>query len=214
MSRLARVAPLTGVAFFVLALAGAISMGETPEFAGKPADFTAFYVDHKGRVILGSMLLLVSVFFLIWVLGTLASASARAEGQDRRVSRIAYGGGLVGAALVAAGMSMNMMAALRVNERGSISDDVAVVYGDLSNTLAFLAAAVGLSVLLAGVALVNARTRFLPAWLTWVSGIMAVGLFEPFFSFIFVCLFVLWAAVVGSLLFLQQPDAEPVGAAA
>jgi hypothetical protein len=211
MSRFTRFAPLTGVVFFVLALAGAVCMGETPEFAGKPADFTEFFTEDKSRVILGSMLLLVSVFFLIWFLGTLATASGRAEGADRRVSRIAYGGGLVGAALIAAGMSMNMMGAFRVDEQHSISDDVAVVYGDLSSILAFLAAAVGLSVLLAGVAVVNARTRFLPAWLTWVSGIMAIGLFEPFFSFLFVIAFALWAAVVGSLLFFQQPDlpAEP-----
>jgi hypothetical protein len=213
MSRLTRVAPLTGVAFLVLALAGAVSMGETPDFAGKPSDFTAFYTDDKGRVILGSMLLLVSVFFLIWFLGTLASASRQAEGEDARVTRIAYGGGLVAASLIAAGMSMDLMAALRVDEQHSISDDVAVVYGDLSNTLAFLAAAIGLSVLLAGVAVVNARTGFLPAWLTWVSGIMAVGLFEPFFSFIFVILFALWAAVVGSLLFFQQPDLPTTDAA-
>ena len=212
MSRLARLAPLTGVVFLVLAVAGVVSMGESPDFAAKPEDFTEFYTDDKGRVILGSMLFNLSIFFLIWFIGTLATASGRAEGADRRVSRIAYGGGLAGATLAVAGMSLNLMAALRVDERGSIPDEVAVVYGDLSVTLGFIAASMGFAVLLAGVAVVNARTRFLPAWLTWVSGIMAIGLFEPLFSWLFVLVLPLWVAVVASLMFLAQPDAEPAAA--
>jgi hypothetical protein len=214
MSRLTRVAPLTGVAFFVLVLAGVVCMGDSPDFAGKPADFVQYYTGDKSRIILGGMLFEVSVFFLIWFLGTLAAASGGAEGGDRRVSRIAYGGGIAGAALVAAGGSMNLMAAFRVDEQGSISDDLATVYGDLSNTLAFIAASICFAVLLAGIAVVNARSRFLPTWLTWVSGIFAIGLFEPYFSFIFVLLLPVWVAVVGSLMFLQQPDTAPQAATA
>jgi len=209
MSRLVRLAPLTGVAFFVLVLAGVVSMGESPDFAGKPAEFTEWYTDDKGRIILGSMVFNVGIFFLLWFLGTLASTSRRAEGDDGRVSRIAYGGGVVGATLALAGMSMNLMAALRVDEQKSIADDVAVVYGDLSNTLGFLAASMGFAVLLAGVAVVNARTPFLPTWLTWVSGIMALGLLEPYISWAFMLVLPLWVVIVSSLLFLQQPDAEP-----
>ncbi|HUR50593.1 MAG TPA: hypothetical protein VMZ11_00555 [Mycobacteriales bacterium] len=206
MSRLARVAPLTGVAFFVLALAGVVAMGESPDFAGKPADFTAYYTDDKGRVILGSMVFNLGVFFLLWFLGSLVAASRRAEGGDGRVSRLAYGGGLVGSALLLGGMSINLMAAFRVDEQGAISDDVAVVYGDLSNTLAFLAASIGFAVLLAGVAVVNARTPFLPRWLTWVTGLLALGLFEPFASWAFLLALPVWVVVVASLLFLQQPS--------
>jgi hypothetical protein len=209
MSRIARVAPLTGVVFFALALAGVVSMGESPDFAGKPSEFAEYYTDEKSRVILGSMIFIVSIFFLLWFLGTLATASRRAEGEEGRVSRIAYGGGLVGSALLLGGMSLNAMAALRVDEQGSISDDVAVVYGDLSSTLGFLAAAVGFAVLLAGIAVVNWRTPFLPRWLTWVTAIIALGLLEPVASWLFVLMTPLWVAVVGSLLFLQQPDAEP-----
>jgi hypothetical protein len=215
MSRLARIAPLTGVAFLVLALAGVVSMGESPDFAAPASEFTEFYTDDKGRIILGAMLFNVSIFFLLWFVGTVTTAARRAEGGDGRVSRVAFGGGVSAATLAVGGMSLNLMAALRVDDQGAIADEVAVVYGDISTTLTFLAASIGFSVLLAGVALVNARTRFLPAWLTWVTAIMAVGLLEPYFSWAFVILVPIWTAVVGSLLFLQQPDtvvAEPAAA--
>jgi hypothetical protein len=207
-SRLARVAPLTGIAFLVLSLAGVVIMGESPDFAGKPEAFTEYYTDDKARIIFGAMVFNVGVFFLLWFLGSLAAASRLAEAGDGRVSRLAYGGGLVGSALLLAGMSMNLMAALRVDEQGSISDDVAVVLGDLSNTLGFIAAAMGFAVLLAGVAVVNARTPFLPGWLTWVTGLLALGLFEPFASWAFLIALPVWVAIVASLLFLQGDGLE------
>jgi hypothetical protein len=208
-SRFARYAPLTGVAFFLLALAGGISMGSSPDFADRPSEFTKYYLDDHDRVVLGGALLVMAVFFLVWFLGSVAAAARTAEGGDGRVSRLAFGGGLVGATLFLAGVSTQMMAGLRVGERNSISDDVAVVYGDLSSVLGFLAAACGFAVLLAGVALVNSRTPFLPRWLTWVSGILAIGLFEPFASWAFVLAFPVWVLVVASILFMRQASVSP-----
>ena len=207
-SRLARVAPLTGIAFLVLSLAGVVIMGESPDFAAKPDEFVAFYADEKARIIFGAMVFNVGVFFLLWFLGSLASASRRAEGGDGRVSRLAYGGGLVGSALLLAGMSINLLAGLRVDENGALSDDVAVVYGDLSTTFGFIGGPIGFAVLLAGVAVVNARTPFLPGWLTWVTGLLAIGLFEPFASWAFVLALPVWVAIVGSLLFMQGDGLE------
>ena len=207
--RFARYAPLTGVAFFLLAVVGGISMGSTPGFADEPSEFTEYFLDDPDRVVLGSSLFIMGAFFLIWFLGSVAAAARTAEGGDGRVSRLAFGGGLVGSALFLAGMATQMMAALRVDERKTISDDVAVVYGDLSSVLGFLAAACGFAVLLAGVAVVNSRTPFLPRWLTWVSAIFAVGLFVPFISWAFLLAFPVWVLVVASLLFVRQPPVSP-----
>ena len=210
-SRFVRYAPLTGVVFFLLALAAGIAGGSTPGFADKPSEFTDYYTDNEGRVILSGALFIMAVFFLIWVLGSLAAAARGAEGGDGRVSRLAFGGGLVGSTLFLAGVAANMMAGLRVSERDSISDDVAVVYGDLSSALGFLAAAAGFAVLLAGIAVVNSRTPFLPRWLTWVSGILAVGLFEPFASWAFMLAFPVWVLVVASILYFRQQPVAPAG---
>jgi hypothetical protein len=206
-SRFVRYAPLTGVIYFLVTLAAGITMGTSPDFADKPSEFTEYYTDDKGRVILASFLFNLAVFFLLWFLGTVASVSRQAEGGDGRVSRLAYGGGLVGATLFVAGMSANMMAALRVDEQGSISDDLAAAYGDLSNALGFIGGPIGFAVLLAGVAVVNSRTPFLPRWLTWVSAIFAIGMVEPFMGWAFTLAFPLWVLVVASILFVRSGPA-------
>lgn len=207
-SRFVRLAPLTGVAFFALALTGAVSMGDTPNFPGKPNEWVDFFTKNHQRVALGAWVFGIAVVALFWFLGSLAAAARRAEGGDGRVSRLACGGGLAGATLVLAGTGTVLMGAYRV-DHGGISDDVATVYGDLFNVGAFIAGAFGFAVLLGGLALVNARTPFLPRWLTWVSGLLALELLIAPVAFIGMLLFPVWCAVVGSLMFFKDTAAPP-----
>jgi hypothetical protein len=203
-SRFVRLAPLTGVAFFALALAGAVSTGNTPDFPGTPAEWVTFFTKNHQRVILGSWISGIAMFFLFWFLGTLAAAARRAEGGDGRVSRLAYGGGVAGATLFVGGLASVFMGGLRVDNGGGISDDVATVYGDLFSALGFLAAPVAFAVLLGGLAVVNSRTPFLPRWLTWVSGLIALVLLIAPIAFIGMLAFGIWCPVVGSLMFIQS----------
>ncbi len=206
-ARLARLAPLSGVAFLVFALAGVLTMGESPDFPGTPAEWASYFADDEQAIIMGAWIFSYGLFFLLWFLGSLASVARRAEGGDGRVSRLAYGGGVAGATLMLAGNGAIFMAGLRVDEAGTISDDVATVYGDLFSALAFLAAPVAFAVLVGGLTVISTRTPFLPTWLTWVSGLLAVALLIPFISWAAVCVFALWCAVVGTWLYVKAaPD--------
>jgi hypothetical protein len=207
-SRFVRFAPLSGLVFFVFALAGAVTMGSTPDFPGKPEEWVKYFTDDKQRVILGSWIFGYGIFFLYWFLGSLAAAARKAEGGDGRVSRLAYGGGLAGATLVLAGDGATFMAGLRVDDGHGISNDVATVYGDLFSALGFIAAPFALAVLVAGIAVVNSRTPFLPTWVTWVSVLLALVLLVPFISWAGVAIFGLWIAVVSSLLFFRDSPVE------
>ncbi|MDP9183817.1 MAG: hypothetical protein M3P04_13695 [Actinomycetota bacterium] len=203
-SRFVRFAPLSGLIFFVFALAGAVTMGSTPEFPGKPAEWVEYFTDDKQRVILGAWLMGYGLFFLYWFLGSLAAAARRAEGGDGRISRLAYGGGLAGTTLVLAGTGATFMAGLRVDDGGGISEDVATVYGDLFSALGFIAAPFAFAALVGGITIVNSRTPFLPAWLTWVSALLAIALLVPLISWAAIGVLGLWFAVVSILLFFRD----------
>lgn len=203
-SRFVRFAPLSGLVFFVFALAGAVTMGSTPDFPGKPEEWVEYFTDDKQRVILGAWLLGYAMFFLLWFLGSVAAAARRAEGGDGRVSRLAYGGGLAGTVLFLGGTGATFMAGLRVDDGGGISEHVATVYGDLFSALGLIAAPFAFAVLVGGVAVVNSRTPFLPTWLTWVSALLALALLVPFIAWAAVGVFGLWCAVVSILLFFRD----------
>jgi hypothetical protein len=207
-SRFVRFAPISGLLFFVFALAGAVTMGETPDFPGTPDEWVAFFTDDKQRVITGAWIFGYGLFFLFWFLGSVAAAARRAEGGDGRVSRLAYGGGLAGAPLLLAGTGAMFMAGLRVDESGTITEDVATVYGDLDSALGFIAAPFALAAFVGGVAIVNSRTPFLPTWLTWVSVLLAIVLLVPLIAWAGVIAFALWCAVVGILLYFRDSPVD------
>jgi hypothetical protein len=205
-SRFARWAPLTGTIFFVLALLGVLIGGpDSPNFPDRPAKYVAYYHSHTGRVFASSWLMLVAVFFLLWFLGSLNQRMHRFEGGDGRVARLAFGGGVAGSALMLAGIVVNMLPAIRADDNKVLSDDVAVAWGDLSVGLIFIAAPIAFAVLLAGAALLGLRTGMMPAWWSWVTAVVALGLLVIFVSFLFLGLFVIWVLVMSILLLRAQP---------
>ena len=174
-SRLVRLAPLSGVGFFILTVISIpIADKDSPDFVGPPAEWATFFTENEGSVILGSWLGAIGVFFLLWFLGSLAAASRRAESGDRRLTALAHGGGVAGSALLLASYSVSMVAALRVDDQKTISPDMAGTFGDLSNALGFIAAPFAFAALLGATALVGLRSGLFPAWFSWVTVVEAL----------------------------------------
>lgn len=197
--RLRRTAPLGGLVFLVLAVAGNALQGATPPLHGNPDEVADFYLDKATAIAVGMMLSLISVFFLAWFLAALREALSLAEGPDGWLSALAWGGGMATVALLAAGFSLNSAGALRARESG-ISPDVAAVFYDSGLALVGLASTVTMAVLLAATAVVILRTGAMPRWFGWVTAVLAVlGLVTPV-SFLLSLLFPLWVAVAAVLL--------------
>ena len=90
-SREERLAPLTGIAVPVLALAGLIVLegpADRPEVDVDPSAFVTYF-GERDSVILGSFLLMLSVVFFLWFLGSLRSVLQGAEGGVGRLSAVA-----------------------------------------------------------------------------------------------------------------------------
>lgn len=172
-----RYAPLTGVAVLVFGLAGLIVLegpADRPEVNVAPSAF-ASYFGKSDTVILGSFLLMLSIVFFLWFLGSLRALLQRAEGGVGRLSSIAYGGGLATAVLMLALPSVNVLGALDAQNFGPEAAKTIFLVGD-----AFLyPAAMTAAVLVAATGLIALRTGALPRWLGWLSLALALWLLIP-----------------------------------
>ena len=210
LSRWERLAPLTGVAFAVLAILGNLIQGSPPDFVDDPQKIVDFYTDNPDAILLGMNLALVSLVFLVWFLSSLRRALLAAEGGDGRLAAVAFGGGLLVTAMLLAGFALNALGALRADEDGTIAAEVAVVLQDGSSILQGLAATMAMVVLLAATAVVTLRFRALPAWLGWASLVLAViGLIGPI-SWVLLLLFPLWVLATSIVLYQRQSVPDPL----
>jgi hypothetical protein len=204
-SSLEQLAPLSGVAFAVLGIAGTMiaARGE-PDFVGPPDEWVRYYTRHDGDIIFGGMVLMLAVFALVWFLGSVRRLLRDAEGGDGRVSSIGFAGGMIGAAMLLGSAATTMVAALRVDDQGTISADLATVMGDLSTILFGLAAPLALGVLVAASAVVGFRHAALPSWLAWTSSALAVVMVIPFVSWAAMFVFPLWAVTLSVLIYRRE----------
>ncbi len=201
-------APLAGVVFLVLAVAGNALQGSTPALHSEGKVVAAFYEDKATAIAFGMMLSILAVFFLAWFLAALRAHLARWEGADGWISPLAWAGGVATMTLLAAGFAVNSVGALRAREGVLGGGDVAAVFYDGSQGLTGLAASVAMAVLLAATAAVILQHGGLPRWFGWVSAVLAVlGIVTPV-SFLLSLVFPLWVAVAAVLLVRVAAPAE------
>lgn len=213
-SSLEQWAPLSGLVSAVLGIGGMlIVLPGSPDFVAPPDEYVRYYTRHDGDVLIGGIMLLLSVFALVWFLGSVRRHLATAEGGDGRVTSVAVGGGLVGAAMLLGSAAARMVPALRMDERGTIPTDVAVTMGDLADVLWGLAAPTALGVLVAATALIGLRhPDAVPRWLTWVSIPLAVVMVVPLISWAAAFVFPLWTIALSVVLYRKEvgvPERAP-----
>lgn len=172
-----RFAPLTGIAVPVLGLAGLIVLegpADRPEVDVRPEAFLTYFGKHDS-VVLGSFLLMLSAFFFIWFLGSLRAFLREAEGGAGRLSSIAYGGGIVTAALTLTLPAVSVLGAMDVDHLSPEAAKTIFIVGDASLYPAAMTAAV----LTAATGLVALRARALPSWFGWLSLVLGLWLLVP-----------------------------------
>jgi len=213
---LRRLAPLTGIGFVVLSVfAIIIGLSDSPDFAASEREIVDFYADNKDEILIATIAITVSAPFYIWFLGCVRSAIARAEGGTTRLASTAFGAGVASLALWLAGWLINAMGALRLDENDTIGAQTATAYWDIGQILAFAAVAAAAAGLLAATAIASLRYKaILPAWLAYITIVIAIVDVIPFISFIGIFLGLLWILVVSVMLYVQRVGEGDAPAAA
>ena len=168
--RYARYGAASGLLATILILVGfGIGFADVPDLDAAAPDWSAFVADNQSQIQIGATIAALGIFFLIWFLGSLRSALRVAEGGTGRLTAIAYGGGLVGAAA----LTVTLMAVEAAAFRTDASPDVTRGLFDLSVVSAAPAFA-GVTALFAATAVVGYRHRPFPAPIAGFSALAAI----------------------------------------
>jgi hypothetical protein len=195
-----RLLPLSGIVFVVLAVVAIVGIGgDTPTPDDSAAEILAFYDDESVRQAVGAFVLAVSIPFLIFFAGSLASGAWSGTREDAPVWRttLLMGAAMLGALLL---ISASLHFALADAADNEVTADaikgISVVEAD--TWLAFNAA---FGVMMLGAAGVLLAARRAPRWLGWSALVLGIVLFVPFADFIALLISLVWILIASGMLY-------------
>jgi hypothetical protein len=221
-SKWVRYAAIGGVVFVVFNIVGAIMSGSPPASNASAAEIAKYYTDKdtglKATLWLGGL----GSVGLLWWFGSLWRRMSRAEGGAHRLSVVSLVGLGLGGALFLSSAAVNVAAAFRPVDAGT----VAPVFYTLSVVL-LSAAGFGIGVHLLATNILGLRFKMLPMWLSWLgvvaglafllSGVLgaatdnASGIAAGFVGFIG---WSVWTLGVSYVLWKDAPDSAAAAVAA
>src|SRR4029077_7777736 len=207
--RWSKLAPLTGVLFAVLTVAGVFSGGETPDANARPAKGIAYYATHRSEVETSPILFALAFLALVLFAGALRSYLRRTSGTEGLSALVLAGGGMMAVgALTGAGVESGL-----AHQLDHLGPEVAQALNFLSNEL-FLPVIGGAFVLAVCSGLAILRGAALPKWLGWVAIVLGIAAIVPPASFPALLGFVIWSIVVSVLMYRRTSTPTDAGAVA
>jgi hypothetical protein len=163
----------TGIGFAVLALVALLLPGAPPKADDSIGKIGSYFADHDSDILVANLLLGIAVVLFLWFLGSLRSYLRAGEGGEGRLSAAAFGGGIVGAALLLAGAALLNGIAFKLTDSHGVSPDLVRALFDASAAL-FAMGSFGFAVFFAAASCSGARSGALPAWAYWGGSVVAV----------------------------------------
>jgi len=158
-------AVLGGVVFVLLSVVGAFLAGSPPKVSDPDGKIVTFTKDNQDALRVASYLAGLSLVFFLFFLGAVGSRLRRAGVGSGRLAATAVMGGVALAAIAGASFGINAYGALHPLESATTYRLATVILG----FLAFAAV-----VFTEATSIVIVRTKFLPAWLGWFGGLVAL----------------------------------------
>lgn len=210
--RWTRLAPLTGIMFVVLLVAGPIVLtANTPGSDASGASVIKFYKDNRHEQQVANLLGALGVIFFIFFAGTLR-VHFRSAGQDG-LGAVSFGGGIL---IGVGGTIFSAFGFALADVPDKLNEAAAQALNVLNNDFFFPFAA-GVAVFMLANAVAIIRGRSLPLWLGWVAVPIGLAAATPagFFAFFAVPA---WVLAVSIVLFIrgirsQRPSTTEASAA-
>jgi Domain of unknown function (DUF4386) len=197
-----RLAPLTGVLFFLLLLAAVLVGSNSLSASSSPAKTLAYYQGHKDKIMVSGVLTALSVVVGVIFYGQLRDYLRRHE-SSRGSAATAFGGVL----LFAASGGLSAGAAFALSDSPShLSAATAQMLNLLNNDITGGLSLAGIAVLLICFGWAILKSGLLPTWLGWVAFLIAIIAFVPFLGFIAFVGVGLWTLVVSIVMWRRVAD--------
>jgi hypothetical protein len=203
-----RVAPLTGVAFVVIAVIAFAIGGSTPSDHDTAQQVQDFYGKHHDKHMLLSFILALSIPFLLFFVSSLRYELRRAGGTGQ-LANAAFAGGV----LAAAGFGILAFVHLALADAADSANTIGTAQAlNVLDNNDFIPAAAGVGVLMLAAGMSAVRHGGLPKWLGWAAVVIGVLAFTPVGFFAFLAGGI-WIALASILLTQARRSAAPAPAA-
>ncbi|MCJ7438500.1 MAG: hypothetical protein MUP97_12170 [Acidimicrobiia bacterium] len=156
---------LGGIVFVVLAVIGAFMAGSPPKVSDPDGKIIKFTKDNQDALRCAAYLAGLSMVVFLFFLGAVGSRLRRAGTGSGRLAATAVMGGVALAAIAGASNGISAYGALHPGESALTYRLTTVLFG----FVAFAAV-----VFTEATSIVIVRTKFLPAWLGWFGGLVAL----------------------------------------
>lgn len=170
-----RLGAASGLAFVVIVLVQVLATSaDMPDYTAPASEFVSYADENAGKLQWGAVLICLAGIALLWFVGYLRSALARAETAARGFSRLAeisFAGGIVA---VAALLTTVIVGAASANLPEGTEPSVVRAMSILG-LWTFLPAAAGFAVWLGAAGILSLRARVLPVWLGWLAMLSALA---------------------------------------
>lgn len=206
MTKLSRLAPLTGVVYALLTLVAFGTASGAPGSSSSGAKVIAFYERHRTSARISDLLWMFAFAFLVLFAGTLRSHLRQRPSADGLSSVV-----LAGAAVFAAGAVIYFDFDFAL---AAVPGHLAPAAAQALNVLALnmqLAGAAGGFVFGIATGLAILRGASLPRWLGWAAIVIGLVAATPGFI-VSLVLFAVWAAIVAVMIWRRSSSAMGVAA--
>jgi len=156
---------LAGVVFVVLSVVGGFIAGSPPKVSDGDGAIINFTRDNRDSLRVASYLAGLGIVFFLFFLGIVWTRLRGAEGGSGRLAGTAAMGGVTVAAIAAVGYGINAYGALHPGDSPVTYRMATVVLGFVSFAAVVFTGATSIVIL---------RTKFLPTWLGWLGGLVAL----------------------------------------
>jgi len=169
-ARWERIAALGGFIFVITNVIGSFLPGAPPSPNDSAAKIAKYFHDHAGAIEAAQVLTGIGLIALAWWFGSLYRMMTRSEDERPRMAIVAAVSLAVAGALALTAGGIFSATALRADDIGA-GAEVFYVLGFVM----LASSGFGIVAHLAAVSSLNYRKRMLPAWITYVGWVAALG---------------------------------------
>jgi hypothetical protein len=173
--RLARLAPLAGVAFVAAAGTVVALEGDEPAESATTPQLVAHWADRADTALLGAFLAIAAALALLTFAASLRARLRSGEPGEATASLVAFAGATVAAAGVLTSAMVSLAAADAADEARA---DAVPALNALAQA-AWLPITGGLATLLVAAGIGGLRSAALPAWLAWPAVVIGLAFLTP-----------------------------------
>ena len=207
----ARWAPISGVLFVALWVAAMFLIFNNP--GDSDSEIVSWYDDsgNRHKQIAGLFIILAASLAFIWFVSVLRGRLAHAEGKAGTLTAIAFGAGLVTAALWTVANVFFQAISLAVGDtKEFVVDPNTFRLIDVVGYAIFVSGTTVALLVVVATALVSLKGQIVPKWLAWLSFVVAATMLVSFFFIPFLIFLGLVLVVSVVLIWKPAESAAPV----